>query len=209
MFNLTIAEQRRKAIDILVAKYPGGFYQSLDYLIDEECRKLLNLPPRPDNADPYVQWMMDKPSNEKTVHKLSPTGVGLIKSYEGCKLTAYKCPAGVWTIGYGHTRTARPGMTITQAEANRLFEEDVSKFEASVRNLVKVTLNQGQYDALVSLCYNIGAEALRRSSLLRFLNQGRHNTAALELLRFVYAGKQRLPGLVARRNKEYDLFIGK
>jgi lysozyme len=153
--------------------------------------------------------MMDKPNNEKAINKLSPAGINLIKSYEGCKLKAYQCPAGVWTIGYGHTRTARPGMTISQAEAERLFQDDVNKFEISVKSLVKVSLDQGQYDALVSLCYNIGAEALRKSSLLRFLNQGRHNTAALELLRFVYAGKQRLPGLVARRNKEYDLFTGK
>jgi lysozyme len=209
MFNLTIAEQRRKAIDILVAKYPGGFYQSLDYLIDDECRKMLNLPVRPTDADPYVNWMMDKPKQERVVMKLSQAGINLIKSYEGCKLQAYQCPAKKWTIGWGHTATARPGMCITQAEADRLFREDLAKFEDAVRSFVKVSIDQGQYDALVSLCYNIGAEALRTSSLLRFLNQSRHNTAGLELLRFVYAGKQRLPGLIARRNKEYDLWIGK
>lgn len=207
MNTLTIAEQRLKAINIINAKCNNKDYISTDFILDDLVRKLCELPARPIDAPPYKGWITEKPTVENIkTQRLSLVGQRLIKSFEGFCTTAYKCPAGVVTIGFGHTKTAKLGQTITPEQAEQLFLKDIEVFEAAVRNYVKVTINQNQFDALVSLCYNIGTEAFRRSSLVRYINRGDYNTAALELLRFVYAGKKKLPGLVTRRNKEYDLF---
>ena len=92
----------------------------------------------------------------------------LIKKYEGCKLEAYKCPAGIWTIGYGHTDSnVTSGTIITQDEADELFNKDILKFEKAVSHMVKTTINQNQFDALVSFAFNLGNGALLNSTLLK------------------------------------------
>ena len=98
--------------------------------------------------------------------KIGQAGLALIKQYEGCRLIAYKCSAGVWTIGYGHTAGVHSGMTITQAQADAYLQQDVAKFEGYVNNpaYVPITanLNQNQFDALVSFAFNLGAGNLRK-----------------------------------------------
>lgn len=208
MNNLTISEQRKKALSILSKSLNSPDCETIDYYLDDACRKALNLSPRPDKTLPYVGWMIGDPEKTKAGLSLSAEGLEFIKSFEGCRLGAYLCPAKVWTIGYGHTRTAKGGQVITQAQAEILLKRDLAEFEQFVKDYVRVPLNQGQYDALVSLCFNIGATAFRRSSLLRSLNQGKYNTAAQEFHRWTNANGKQLPGLVRRRNDEYGMFVG-
>jgi lysozyme len=137
---------------------------------------------------------------------ISPAGLGLIKTFEGLRLTAYTCPAGVLTIGYGSTGPhVTPGKTITEAEAEALLLKDLTRFEKAVNSLVKVPLSQGAYDALVSFTFNCGEGALTESTLLRKLNAGEdpNTTAKVELPRWTNNG---LAGLVKRRAAEVELF---
>ena len=127
---------------------------------------------------------------------ISENGKNLIKKYEGCKLTAYKCPAGVWTIGWGHTKTAKAGMVITQEEADRLFNEDIKKYEIHVQKYKN--LNQNQFDALVSFCYNCGAGALA--------DVMSSNNITATMMLYVNASGKRLEGLVKRRTEEVALY---
>lgn len=134
----------------------------------------------------------------------------IIKKAEGCKLKAYLCPAGVWTVGYGHTGSdVYEGLEIDQATADRLLERDLNKFQDYVAKYVKVEISQNQHDALVSFIYNIGPTAFRDSTLLKLLNQEKYDEAALELFRWVHAGGKKLKGLVNRRRAEYKLFTTK
>ena len=139
--------------------------------------------------------------------KISDKGLSLIKEFEGLRLTSYVCPAGVLTIGYGSTGPhVRSGMTITKEEAERLLLKDVARFEGAVNSLVKVGLNQGQFDALVSFAFNLGSSALADSTLLRLLNSGDYEGAAGQFDRWVKAGAVTLEGLVRRRNAEEAMF---
>lgn len=122
-------------------------------------------------------------------------------------MTAYKCPAGVWTIGYGHTATAKQGMTITQAKAVELLKNDLARFEAGVNTYVKVPINQNQFDALVSFSYNVGSGALKTSTLLKKLNAKDYQGAADEFLRWNKASGKVLAGLTKRRETERALFL--
>lgn len=134
-----------------------------------------------------------------------------IKGWEGCRLTAYRCPAGVLTIGYGHTgKDVTPGKRITQAEADALFNEDIAKFAASVEPLVAgVNLNNNQFDALVSLAYNIGVGAFRNSTLLKFVKANPDDEAIRrEFLRWDKSGGRVLPGLSKRRLAEANHYFG-
>lgn len=137
---------------------------------------------------------------------INDEGVALIKQWEGCKLTAYKCPAGVWTIGYGHTRTAREGMTITQAQAESLLREDLRVFEAAVTDAVDVDLSDNQFAALVSWAYNIGVGAMRRSSLIRRLNAGEYDAVPNELAKWSRVKGKAVKGLSNRRAAEAGLW---
>lgn len=141
--------------------------------------------------------------------KISQRGLDLIKQFEGLKLTAYLCPAGVPTIGYGTTKGVRMGQTITAAEAERMLAQDVEKFAKGVREAVKVPLEQHEFDALVSLAYNIGLGAFRTSTLLRLLNAGDKEAAAKQFDRWNKAGGKPLAGLTRRRAAERKLFEGK
>lgn len=133
-----------------------------------------------------------------------------IKAWEGCRLTAYRCPAGVWTIGYGHTEGVTPGMKITQARADELFEEEIEKFEKKVRPLLQgVTLNQNQYDALVSLAYNIGVGALGKSTLLKKVKADPNDPSIRAAFgQWIRGGGKVLPGLQKRRVAEANHYFG-
>ena len=136
----------------------------------------------------------------------SQEGIDLIKNFEGCRLKAYKCPAGIWTIGYGHTSGVKEGQVITLEQAEQFLRQDLKRFETSVRNLVIVPIKQNQFDALVSFAYNLGATALSTSTLLKKLNNSDYNCAALEFDRWVYANGNKLNGLIRRRAAEKELF---
>jgi len=149
-----------------------------------------------------------KPSTPKGTH-INEAGLELIKSFEGLRLEAYRCPAGVPTIGYGTTTGVKMGTRITKAEAEALLRRDLEKFEAAVRSLVKVPLTDNQFSALVSFTYNLGAGALQHSTLLKLVNQGNFAAAAREFLKWNRAGGRVLPGLTRRRQAEEALFIRK
>jgi lysozyme len=142
-----------------------------------------------------------------TMH-MSVEGINaLLKKFEGCKLKAYKCPAGVWTIGYGHTSAAGApevvqGMTITQVEANDILRRDLVKYEKGVEALVKQPLTQNQFDVLVDFAYNAGAGALKSSTLLKKINAGEFDAVPAELMKWTKGGGKVLPGLVNRRRAE-------
>ena len=137
----------------------------------------------------------------------SRAGLGLIQTFEGCKLSAYLCPAGVPTIGYGRTTGVKLGQTITQAQADAWLLEEYDGFERKVRALVKVPLTANQLGALVSFAYNVGTGALGSSTLLRLLNKGDYAGAALQFARWNKAGGRVLNGLPRRRKAEADLFV--
>lgn len=138
--------------------------------------------------------------------RTSQKGLDLIKEFEGLRLTAYLCPAKVWTIGYGTTSGVTKGTVITKERAEELLRQDVRKFEDSVTRLAKVKLNQHQFDALVSFAYNVGSGALGSSTLLRVLNAGDYDAAAGQFERWNKAGGQVLAGLTRRRAAERKLF---
>jgi lysozyme len=133
----------------------------------------------------------------------------LLKKFEGCKLKAYKCPAGIWTIGYGHTSAAgepvvTEGMTITQEEAEAILKRDLAKYEKPVVDLVKVPLTQHQFDVLVDFAYNAGVGNLKTSTLLKKVNAGDFDAVPTELMKWTKGGGKELPGLVRRRRAESE-----
>jgi lysozyme len=140
----------------------------------------------------------------------SEKGLALIKSFEGCFLEAYLCPAKVWTIGYGHTDGVAEGMTATREQAELWLIKDVTWAEDVVERHVKVVLNAHQFDALTSFVFNVGEEAFRTSTLLKELNRGRYDAVPQQLMRWTKAGKGRskrtLKGLVRRRAAEAALW---
>ena len=139
--------------------------------------------------------------------EISKKGVDLIKKFEGCKLKAYKCPAGIWTIGYGHTNNVRPDDMITFADAEKLLRVDLVIHSNNVKKLVKVPLTQCQFDALVCFEYNVGYNAFKNSTLLKLLNQNKYDEASNQFERWVFAGNQKLQGLINRRKAEKELFL--
>lgn len=143
----------------------------------------------------------------KVKMQTSENGIMLIKKFEGLRLSAYRCSAQVWTIGYGHTKGVKPGDKITEDQANKFFLDDLSKFESEVLELVNVPLNQHQFDALISFSYNLGAKALGRSTLLKKLNNGNYLGAANEFHRWNRANGRVVEGLTRRRQAERDMFL--
>lgn len=139
--------------------------------------------------------------------KTSAIGRKLIKSFEGYRSEAYLCPAGVWTIGYGHTNGVVPGDTCTRDEADEFLKEDLLTAENAV-NAQNLDLNQCQFDALVSFVFNVGVANFQKSTLLKML---RHDTIARDTLetewkKWKYAAGKELKGLVRRRAAEWDLY---
>jgi lysozyme len=145
--------------------------------------------------------------------KTSAAGIDLIKTFEGVRLKAYKCPADVWTIGVGHTSAAGPpkvtaGMTITAAQANKILAQDLVQFENGIDSSVKVPLTQNQFDALVSFVFNVGVGAFQKSTLLKKLNAGNYDAVPGELMKWTKGGGKELPGLVRRRRAEAAMWRG-
>lgn len=143
--------------------------------------------------------------------QVSPQGRELICSFEGLALTAYDDGTGCWTIGYGTTRY--PDQTPVKAfdtcsvqQANSYMQHDLQKFENAINQAVKVMLNQNQFDALVSLSYNIGINAFKNSTLVRNLNAANYQKAAEQFDVWVYASGKRMQGLINRRAVERALF---
>lgn len=140
--------------------------------------------------------------------KTSAAGIDLIKRFEGCRLAAYLCPGGIATIGYGHTATAKLKQTITQQKAEELLRVDLVEREKTVAELVKVPIQQHQFDALVSLTYNIGIGNFKLSTLLKKLNAGNVAGASGQFLVWNRARGEVLPGLDRRRKAEREMFDG-
>ena len=139
--------------------------------------------------------------------KLSNGIIRKIQNWEGLRLTAYKCAAGVWTIGYGQTGTVdgkriHAGMRITRAKADELFRNDTEYRMVKVANMLERPANPREFDALISLAYNIGLGALRKSSVMRNHNAGYRFKAAYAFMNHVWAGGRILKGLVLRRAVE-------
>lgn len=130
----------------------------------------------------------------------------LVKEFEGLALSAYKCPAGVWTIGYGHTGDVHGGERVSIHQADAILTSDLEATALRLRQAVKVPVTQGQFKALLSFAFNVGANACKGSTLLEKLNAGDEGGAAVEFTRWVYAGGKKLPGLVKRRAREAEVF---
>lgn len=204
---MTIVEQRKRVLAVISTQFTSETLTQDDYLLDDMARRLLNLPMLPVGDKPYEGWLIEKPVGAIAPNCTSKAGIDLIKKWEGCRTNSYKCPAGVWTIGYGHTATAKPNMLISHQQAEELLREDLSKFEAAVIESVKVPLTQNQFDALVSFAYNVGATAFKRSTLLVRANAKQPYAAAKQFRRWVTANGKELPGLVKRREEEEALFV--
>ena len=153
-----------------------------------------------------------KPTPKPTTGKksISQKGLEFIGGFEGLRLEAYWDSYGkVWTIGYGHTSGVRKGQKITKQQAINYLRSDCQFAANAVNKYVKVSINQNQFDALVSFTFNLGAGAFAGSDLLKYLNQGKIQAAANEFPLWCHAGGQVLPGLVRRRNAEKALFLSK
>lgn len=139
---------------------------------------------------------------------ISQKGIDLIKNFEGCRLTAYRCPANILTIGYGHTGSdVVTGQKITQEQAEKLLKSDLLVHCNNVSRLVKVPLTQNQFDALVSFEFNVGYGNFASSTMLKLLNQKKYREAAAQFDRWIYANRKVLAGLVKRRAAEKTLFL--
>jgi lysozyme len=140
--------------------------------------------------------------------KTSQRGIDLIKQFEGLSLTKYMCPAGKPTIGYGHVIMPRENLPniITKDQAEMILIDDLKIYEGSVNDAVTVDLHQNGFDALVSFVFNVGGTAFRKSTMLRLINQDDFEGAAKQFDRWVYAAGRKLPGLVARRKAERELW---
>lgn len=160
--------------------------------------------------------------------RISNIALDVIKHFEGCSLTAYKCSAGVWTIGWGHTENlAFKGAKMTQLAADALLAKDLEKYELVVEQLLGSALTQRRFDACVVFAYNVGLGALKSSTFLKYIKSGLIDKAAQEILNWDKASgehngkdddgdglidepgeKQRLEGLARRRRAESDLLLG-
>lgn len=136
--------------------------------------------------------------------------LSLIKTFEGLSTTAYVCPAGVWTIGYGHTKDVKKGDVITQAGAEQLLQKDVNLFARQVINVLHHSINQNQFDALVAFAFNVGMGNFKKSTLLKKVNIGDFKTAAQEFLKWDKDKRNgvavQIEGLTRRRQAEKRLF---
>ena len=144
--------------------------------------------------------------------KYSPAATELIKQFESLRLDAYLCPAGVWTIGWGHTEGVRDGLRITEDLAEEFLRRDMTQVERGLVTVIHAPLTQGQHDALVSLCFNLAGGARRLPSiaprLVAKINGGDYAAAAAEFLDIDRANGRVLPGLSRRREAERALFAG-
>ncbi len=140
---------------------------------------------------------------------ISQEGLSLIKKFEGCELEAYKCAAGVWTIGFGSIKGVKQGDTITQEEADNLLLHEMDEYEGYINDAVNVDLNQNQFDALVAWVFNLGPSNLSSSTLLTRINNKDWDDVPAQIKRWNKAGGKVLQGLIRRREAEALLFEGK
>lgn len=138
--------------------------------------------------------------------RINQDTVDLVKQWEGLRLIAYQDTGGVWTIGYGHTRNVHKGMKISIAQAEEWLREELESFAEQVADLITVVVNPNQFGACVSLAYNIGITAFKKSTLLRKLNMGDFDAAADEFSRWIYDNGKVIQGLKNRRKDEQALF---
>ena len=142
--------------------------------------------------------------------QISYNGIQFLKQWEGFKAQAYKDTGGVWTIGFGTIKwkglPVGQGMTITEKEAELALQEDLAWAQTAVNQLVRVSLTQNMFDALVSFVYNIGETAFRKSTLLRLLNNGSYTEAAKQFERWKFDNGKVIQGLLNRREAERALF---
>lgn len=138
--------------------------------------------------------------------RCNEAGRKLIKEFEGLRLKSYKCPADVWTIGYGHTNNVKEGEEITEKQADFYFDMDLRVCELAVSRLVKVELTENQFAALCSFVFNEGAGALQKSTLLKHLNNRWYDQVPAQLMKWIYAGGIQNGGLRRRRMAECELW---
>jgi lysozyme len=155
--------------------------------------------------------VVDELEPDSKEHKISDSGINLIKGFEGLELKAYQDSVKIWTIGHGtikypNGKAVAKGDTCTAAQAVEYMRHDLKGFEAKVNDVVKVPLTQNQYDALVSLTYNIGQTAFANSTLLKKLNAKDYKGAAEQFLVWNKAGGRVIQGLVNRRAAEKKVF---
>ena len=141
--------------------------------------------------------------------QISEKGTSLIKHFEGCRLEAYQDSVGIWTIGYGTIKGVKEGDKINQDEAEHLLQEEMPEYEGYINDMVKVALEQNQFDALCSWVFNLGPNNLKSSTLLKVLNEGKYDEVPEQVVRWNKAGGKVLEGLKKRREAEALLFQGK
>ena len=141
--------------------------------------------------------------------KISEEGLSLIKKFEGCKLEAYQDAVGIWTIAYGRIKEVKEGHTCTQEQAEAWLDEELHEYQSYIDDMVKVDLEQCQYDALVAWVYNLGPSNLKASTLLKVLNTSKYKDVPEQIKRWNKAGGKVLDGLIRRRKAEALLFEGK
>ncbi len=140
---------------------------------------------------------------------ISQEGIDLVKKFEGCKLEAYQCAAGVWTIGYGSTHGVQKGDVWSQEKAEIMLIDELEEYGNHVSDFVTVPLHQCQFDALTSWCFNLGPTNLNESTMLKVLNQGSYEEVPYQLKRWNKVNGQVNDGLIRRREAEALLFEGK
>ena len=138
--------------------------------------------------------------------KISENGLELIKKFEGCETTAYQDSVGVWTIGFGHTKGVKEGQTCSIEDAESMLADEMDEYEGYINNMVKVELQQHEFDALVAWVYNLGPTNLGESTMLKVLNGGQFDRVPDEMNRWTRAGGKILEGLVRRRQAESLMF---
>ena len=140
---------------------------------------------------------------------ISEEGLSLIKKFEGCELKAYRCAANVLTIGYGTTKGVTEDMEILTRPPESLLKEEMHEYEGYINDMVKVPLEQNQFDAMVSWVFNLGSTNLSSSTLLKKLNNSEYDEVPSQIKRWNKAGGKVLDGLIRRREAEALLFEGK
>ena len=144
-----------------------------------------------------------------TLMKISQKGIDLIKKFEGCKLQAYLCPAGVWTIGVGHTKGVKKGMVITQQQAETFLKEDIVPVER-VLNGMGINYTQNQFDALTSWIFNLGQGNFKSSTMYKYIVARKSDLEITDqMVKWHNAGGRPLLGLKKRRVEEANMFLGR
>lgn len=141
--------------------------------------------------------------------KISQKGIDLIKKFEGCRLQAYLCPAGVWTVGVGHTKGVKKGMVITQQQAETFLKDDIKPIE-TLLNGMGINYTQNQFDALVGFVFNLGQGNFKSSTMYKYIVARKSDIEITDqMVKWHNAGGKPLLGLKKRRSEEANLFLGK